>query len=49
MDEIFARMELLPAVGVMVISPDDAVVGAPFTRVEGPTSTMSATRSTALY
>ena len=49
MDEIFARIELLPAVGVMVISPDDVDVDAPFTRVEGPTSIISATRSTALY
>ena len=46
---MFARMDSFPAVGMIVITPDDAVVGAPFTRVEGPTSTMSATKSTALY
>jgi hypothetical protein len=46
---MLARTDSLPDVGVIVISPDDVDVGTPFTRVEGPTSTMSATRSTALY
>ena len=46
---MLARTDSLPGVGVNVISPDDVIVGAPFTRVEGPTSTMSATSSTALY